>query len=217
MQLKLRVENSSVFDQSGLMILEAEPQVRSIITSGSSNKFSYRLPFPYILFIIQYTKDNYRGQTKYFYPGLYGNGLRVYGSNSPLKTLENKVFLLPNEESGLGLVCTNHDYDGKTYNSVIELANEVIGLWWGHNHSLIRRDISFEQWSSMSLEDVLSGKMKFLKFNELGYFKTTDMIENNDSDDNIRTVMRSYNKFNINTCVEQAAIMDEKWPCEKFS
>lgn len=109
----------------GMLVLESDPQIRSIFLQSQS-KNMIRVPFPYTQFVFQYykTKDG-----KYIYPGLDGVGLRIYGRKKPLSKMTDKVFALPTDMDGY--VCTDHDYDYKLYDSLFDMTQEILALWWG--------------------------------------------------------------------------------------
>ena len=164
MKLKYKQEG---YDE-GLIILESEPQFRSVFIK-SETRNSIRLPFPYLYFTIAYVKvDN-----MYQYEGYYGHGLTVYAGLKPLSSLRDKMFLLPIEMSSYGAACTNHAYDNKLYNSLFELSNEVLSLWWGSIHSVYGIDIV--SWSELSLNEL--DKIRFFKlpFYESEYLQNIEM------------------------------------------
>ena len=112
----------------GILIFESEPQIRTMLLTG--NAYSVRLPLPYLLHTVSYLKIDY----KYIYPGVLMQGLRVYCRNEPFTSLSDPVGIPPTDYGRMGVVCTNHAYDYKIYDSLKELVSEAIGLWWGTNH-----------------------------------------------------------------------------------
>ena len=126
-------------DGLGLLILEAEPQVRSIFLQ-SQTKQTIRVPFPYMQFVFQY----YKHKGKFIYPGLEGCGLRIFGTKKPIETITNKVFTLPTDMGGV--VCTDHRYDCKEYDNLFDMTQEIITLWWGTQHILHQSYYNIEGW-----------------------------------------------------------------------
>ena len=157
---------------SGRIILESEPQYRSIFVR--SNNFStIRLPFPYIYFTFKYHKSYNGVKTFYEYPGYYGRGLRICSRLTPIKSFEeDRVFLLPIENGNDGYTCTDHQYDGKNYPSVTEMVNEILSVWWGHQHVSYYSGISLKEWSLFKLEEL----------HNLNFYANTKLLESyNDS------------------------------------
>ena len=155
---------------AGTLILELEPQVRSVYAydyNTGINKM-VRLPFPHVIFVIKYRRED----KNYFYDGVSYNGLRVFGSLSPLKKTKDKIFLLPTDIERQGTVCTNHAYDRKQYKSIYELANEVINLWFGHSHHINMakpspgREILLQDWQKTTPKDLRKLKWSQFGFNQ---------------------------------------------------
>lgn len=136
----------------GLIVLESQPQLRTIFTAG--NKGTQRFAFPYLLNVICYKVS----EGKYIYPGIYGGGLRVFFRNSPMQNFTDEVFLPPIDANRYGLVCTPHDYDNKQFSSLPELVSKVITLWWNTYHVVEYK--SDPQWKDMTIEQALSCSWK---------------------------------------------------------
>jgi hypothetical protein len=149
--MKLRYHLDRKHD--GLVLLEAEPQVRSLFIY-SQTKNTMRVPLPYILFTVRYTKNG----KKVRYPGIYGSGLHVFCRIEPLTSVEDKVCLLPTDHNSRGLVCTDHGSDNKQYNSVQELVNYVVTHWWGHMHQLEYQPFGATAWHEAKLENIKKAK-----------------------------------------------------------
>lgn len=152
-------------DYKGLLVLESEPQMRNLYFNKPSTRNGYelkleRVPLPYIYFLIKYDCE----YNQCFYPGLYGAGLRVYGSLVPINSFKERVFLLPTDQERLGLVCTNHLYDGKLFDNYYELANFVMGLWWNSTHNL-RDPFLPSHWKNKKLEDLNKCKWRYIHDN----------------------------------------------------
>lgn len=107
----------------------------------------------------EYIKSQDKKKIRYFYPGVYGNGLRVYGSITPIVNFDSEVFLLPTDICNNGNVCTPHDNDGKKFKSPEELARFVISLWWNISHVIENQPFS-SSWKNKKLEDLKNGQWK---------------------------------------------------------
>lgn len=138
MLLKFHLES----DTDGLLLLQSPP-VRRVIYGNNGFKSA---DHPSLLFTIRYLKCS----NMIFFPGIYGSGLRVFATDDSFENENSKVSYYKHEFQRKGLVCTEHIYDGMKYNSVKELANHVVSLWWGHIH----------QDHSCSLKNVPSLKYK---------------------------------------------------------
>lgn len=166
--------NKNKFKPSeGILILESEPQMRTIFIH-SQCRDRVRLPFPYTLFLLKYQRTS---TGKYKYIGVYGNGLRVFGSLKPLSSMQDKIFLLPTDIERSGSVCTNHSYDNKEYDSLFEMTSEILSLWFGHVHFInanyaekayndlaVKRGlkVTIEQWENSQLDQL--DKIEWTKF-----------------------------------------------------
>lgn len=124
MNLKFKKEDTYY----GFRILEQPPCKRTIYI----NKKYVSLPFPYLYFSLRYVIRN----KKYVYQGIWGLGLQIYCSKVPINSINDQVFILPIENQRQGLVCTDHTWDGKEFDSYEKLEKAIIGLWWQSDHSL---------------------------------------------------------------------------------
>ena len=140
MRLKYHLE----LPNEGLMILEAEPQMRNLVRYCSS-QFSSRYPLPFVQFTIRYIKI----KDKFHYPGVYGSGLRITGSLKSLSSIQDNVFFLPTGDAYGGYVCTPHNLDMKGFDNLNELVNSIITLWYGCAHS-----IGCQNWHTVNLENL---------------------------------------------------------------
>lgn len=145
MRLKYHLE----LETEGILILESEPQIRNIFVYSQLGNTA-RLPFPYIEFVIRYIKDD-KGQL--YFPGVWGSGLRVYGSLKPLNSMLDDVFLLPTDDRQGGYVCTNHMYDMYKFSSLEIMTKTIISLWWNVNHMI--NQVCYNKIRNMSLEQIL--------------------------------------------------------------
>src|SRR4051812_4314376 len=124
----LRCHIDREFD--GIVILESEPQMRNIISS-SEIKNSIYVPMPYIIFTVRYKKH----KNEFIYPGVFGCGLHVHGCRKSLTSINDDVVLLPTDDYANGLVCTDHRCDNRRYDSITNLVNDVITMWWNSRHN----------------------------------------------------------------------------------
>lgn len=135
--------------------------------------------FPYVQFSISYAVVGGR----YFYLGMDGAtlcGLKVSFSSKPIFSFKSKVFNSILESPGAYFVCTPHYehkdflYDGKSFNTLEELYQEVISTYWFLNHSDYKINFSFDEWSTFSQEDILNYKFKIK--NHFKYHKFIDFL-----------------------------------------
>lgn len=149
--MKLRYHLDRKHD--GLVVVEAEPQMRSLFIY-SQMKNTMRVPLPYLIFTIRYTKNG----KKIVYPGIYGSGLHVFCRTEPLASVDDVVCLLPTDSNSRGLVCTDHGSDNKQYKSITDLVNYVVTHWWGHMHQLEYQPFHPTAWQNAKLEDIAKGQ-----------------------------------------------------------
>jgi hypothetical protein len=146
-------ENNVLQSKYGTIFVEGRPCTRTIRTE---NKF-YRLNFPYIQYLINYTVTEENGVEFYHYHGLDQRGLRMYYSTSPLIDINQKVFLPFMDAYNLGLICTPHQYDmGFKFKTIKELVEFSISVYWGmrqHETSIMKI------WKNKSVEDLLDDKI----------------------------------------------------------
>lgn len=130
----LRVLHHREEFQSGIVVLQSEPQMRTISVDEGHDTVKRTFPFPYLIFTIRYTISRTNG--KYIYHGNDGLGLYVYCRKEPMKSFDSVVLYIPTDYDTCGYVCTDHDYDDSEYDSVKELVEEVVGLWWSMIHEI---------------------------------------------------------------------------------
>lgn len=145
MRLKLHYIQKNKNKKFGMVILESAPQMRTLFTYG--NKGRACLPFPYLIHIICYSMQN----GKFIYGGVEKSGLRVFLRNSPLNTIDDVVFISPTDAENYGLVCTPHDFDHSEYDTLPELINKVITIWWNATHYIK----NVNSWLDLSLEQAV--------------------------------------------------------------
>jgi hypothetical protein len=112
----------------GIVVLEHEPQTRMLICDDE--KSIKKIHFPYIIQVIGYFRD----QEKYLYPGILSGGLRVYFNNKPLQSINDEVWFSPLDANYYGFSCTPHAYDSKIYNSLKQLTDHTVSLWFNQLH-----------------------------------------------------------------------------------
>lgn len=143
MRLKYHLE----LETEGVLILESEPQIRNIFIY-SQMRSTTRVALPYIQFVVRYIKKN----GKIYFPGVWGSGLRIYGTLSPLTSMQDEVFLLPTDKDQGGYVCTDHRYDMKRFATLEEMVRTVISFWWNTRHNIFSDNI--KQLQDISLDDL---------------------------------------------------------------
>lgn len=178
--------------QDGLVVLEAEPQLRSIFVY-SQNRNTMRVPLPYILFIVRYVKLS---SGNFSYPGIYGSGLSVYGKLKPLADMSDNVVYLPTDyESNKGLVCTEHSSDNKQFGKVTELVNFVVTHWWGHLHRIDYQPFGATAWQEAKMDQIKKGKWQ-----KAGDFRSA-LLER-----------KSYGTPEQRSIPTDAKVVDLQWP-----
>lgn len=131
----------------GLVVVQQEPQARTIW--ASSPRY---LQFPYVINIITY--DKVPGG-KVSYGGIYKTGLVVLLANKSPKTLDDTVYICPTEIGRHGLVCTPHQHDNKTFDSLNELLFFVTAMWWQIHHGNFNE---LEDWRKETAKTILERK-----------------------------------------------------------
>lgn len=127
MKIRLHKEDHG----KGLIVLESEPQIRTIFIT-SSFKYTERLAFPYVYHIIHYRIIH----GKYYYFGIYDRGLMVFMRNKPIRSINSKFCFCPLEVERFGISCTIHEKDQSKYNSIFDLIHDVISDWWQMEHQI---------------------------------------------------------------------------------
>lgn len=147
-RIKLAIKNGAKPTASthGMILLESEPQLRTILTKGVTR--TRRIPFPYVIYVVTYQKLN-KG---YIYKGIYDCGFRFFFRNSPLQNLDDDIFYSPTDSELFGLVCTPHETDNKKFKDLFSLTNTVISMWWELEHT---STFSFANWQNMKAEKAL--------------------------------------------------------------
>ena len=198
MKLKYIDEN----DSDGILILESEPQIRNLFIQ-SQTKDSIRVPFPYMQFVFRYTKR----LNKFVYHGYSGAALSILGSKKSLTSLKSKSFVIPTDTTCI--VCTDHDYDGKEYNTLFEMTQEIITLWWGTRHVIYEKtyqgSFSINDWAeekdykkvkwNIPKESGLSDSIFKNIINNMEYF---DYDYDDDDEESIPTFLKLQDKPIIN-------------------
>ena len=159
MRLKYHLKSKNLENNllEGILILESAPQMRTMNFVRQSGQDNFRVPLPYVYHVVRYFE---RGN-RFVFPGVFGSGLRVFGSLNPLKSIEDKVFLLPTDSMALGYVCTNHAWDMLDFDSLEEIVDTTIGFWWSALHSIKEgTEFNFLNWQQSTLNDL--AKINFL-------------------------------------------------------
>lgn len=151
-------------DENGVMIYEADPQMR-ILNFRRSNRGKFYVPntrervaLPYLRFMIRYIKKPDREGV--IYPGIFGSGLYVFGGKKPLVSLRDKIGYFYTDSNGI--VCTDHRMDNKKFPTKEKLAQKVITSWFGLSHLIGDKILP------ISLEEAL--KSQTLKTRTYGSF-----------------------------------------------
>ena len=140
----------------GLIILESEPQYRTIFSNSNASNVK-RIPFPFVNFIIRYEIN----ELGFYWRGIHGGGLRVYGSKESLKSSNDIAFVLPNETSRYGLVCSTHTLDYKSYKSLIDLVNMAVSNWWGLDNHIDYNPIPYKPWHHTKPEELKNAQWQY--------------------------------------------------------
>jgi len=188
--MKLRYHLDRKHD--GLVVVEAEPQVRNIFVY-SQTKNIIRVPLPYIIFAVRYTKNGH----KVVYPGIYGSGLHVFCRTEPITKADDRVCFLPTDSRSLGLVCTEHSSDNKSFKSLKELVNYVVTHWWGHLHMVEYQPFGATAWQEAKFENLHKAQ-----WTDAGYFHKALHIQ------------KSYGQPNERKIPSDADFTDLPWPAD---
>lgn len=149
----------SSFDGGGLIILEFLPQYRTVFTNNGvdhhNSSFTRKLAFPFLYFIISYSKikeDHYEVIFR-------GIGCR----NAPLKTMEDQIFHVPIPHTGNP---THLCQPSKKYrfNNLSDMLEDTVINFWGskfiyqfYNFKIKNKTIkSYEEWETLSPIDMLN-------------------------------------------------------------
>lgn len=133
----------------GFVVVQSPPQTRTILTSFRPR----RLALPYLIQIVGYARKD----KKFYYNGIFGQGLIVLFANKPIESLDSEVYICPLEGFREGLCCTPHQYDGQLFKTKEELVSFATGIWWGITHEELYYDSTEKssQWLRTSQEDIL--------------------------------------------------------------
>jgi hypothetical protein len=179
----------------GLLILETEPQVRTMFIY-SQNKDTMRVPLPHLIFVVRYIKTD----TGFKYPGVAGSGLFVYGKFTPLNKISDGVVYLPTDKNRFGQVCTKHSSDNRIYGTINDLVNRVLTLWFSHVHYLEYDPfLSSGGWSNASLENLSKGDWLTVRNFHQFFLETT---------------LFPYGDKSHREIPENAELIDAVWPIE---
>ena len=152
--MKLRYYLDRKKENDGLIVLEADPQMRRLLIYSQNSQSKY-VPLPYVYFTVRFTKDPLGG---FRYPGVYGAGLHVYCSPTPIKAITDSVCYMPTDQyPNNGVVCTTHSYDKKKFDTIPELVNTVIGIWFGLVHNQDYQPFK-DPWQQVKLDSISNGK-----------------------------------------------------------
>lgn len=147
MKIVYEYENGS----EGAVVVQSDPQTRTIWANGGK-----MVNFPYLVQIITY--DKVPGN-KFSYGGIYKTGLVVLFANKPIQSLEDTVYICPTEIPRYGLVCTPHQYDNKTFDTLESLIFFVTGLWWQIEHYYLYANgdgQASSRWQRATTDEVLT-------------------------------------------------------------
>lgn len=144
-----------------LSIYEINPQKRVIITN--SNKYFSSHEFPYMYFVVKSTKKD----NGYQYGGLWAGGLSLFCSRTRIKSFEDPVYLLPMEKQRNGAVCTDHNHDGKIFETNKELELFIIDSWWKLEHTFQIKSEKLNIFSPVNLkgQTIKAGLLEVLNLN----------------------------------------------------
>lgn len=196
--------------QDGLIVLESEPQVRSLFINSQVRNM-IRVPLPHMIFIVRYEK---KPNGMFSYPGIYGSGLHIYGKSTSLSDFSDDVFLLPTDSQEFynGMICTNHSSDNKEFDSITKLVNHVITLWWGHSHT-----IGYQPFGNTPWHEVFLDQGKFVKkISNSGVEKIKILKSYWKKQKNLRKSLgksKQYGEMNQRCIPDDAKILDLNWPC----
>ncbi|MEI8270038.1 MAG: hypothetical protein WCG45_01590 [bacterium] len=162
-------------EKYGFILLEHEPCYRTIDAwSREYVHINRRFPFPYVQYLICYTRKN----NEYFFHSFQDGGFRVYFSDKPLENLEQKVSCPWVEGKYLnsirnGMICTTHEFDPDVTNSgkivykksskkLFDIVDYQIATFWGMEHSLDNGPDFSKGFKEAKLEEICGENFKKL-------------------------------------------------------
>jgi hypothetical protein len=118
----------NVVVENNVLILESKPQIRTIfnLKTMKPNKAS----FDYLIHVFQFIKY----EDNYIYLGVANRSFSTFQSDKSLETLDSPVHLSFTDTKFNGLVCLNHEDDGRIFNNREELVDFLLKQWWGMYH-----------------------------------------------------------------------------------
>lgn len=132
--LPYRLKVDPRWSWNGVSVLEYRPGWRTVRVSGRS----YRLPFPYMLFVVFAVKSDIADKPYEF------NCLHVAYRNEPLTSVEDMVYtgFLPNQGGGSRL-CLGRVR--RYYKTLDDMARHIIGCFWASRFAA-HEEFMFHEW-----------------------------------------------------------------------
>lgn len=113
---------------------------------GSYRWKMQRVALPYLYHILYLHKER---NSNYRYEGM--PQLQIFCRNSPLLSLNDRLFRFPLEEDIQ--VCTPHEFDGIHSPDLDKLSQQVMGIWYGMRNPAIYR--YYEDFKDYDLEKIV--------------------------------------------------------------
>jgi hypothetical protein len=114
--------------ENNVLILESEPQTRTIFARGSYP--TAQAKFDYLIHVFQFL--NYK--EKCIYLGVANRSFSVFQSDKSLESLNDNVKLSFTDTKLNGLACLNHADDFQAFPSKEKLIDFLLKQWWGMHH-----------------------------------------------------------------------------------
>jgi hypothetical protein len=124
--------------------------------------------------------------------------------------MSDVVFVPPTDLQRSGLVCTPHEYDGKTYKDFPSLANDIITLWWNTLHQFQN-----QQWADIAnVEDVLKFNWGYCDY---AIVPTASLLDALKFAEHMK--MRRNNQYGSKEIYPPAdsVLVNESWPPKKIT
>ncbi|MEI8269802.1 MAG: hypothetical protein WCG45_00375 [bacterium] len=123
----------------GCIVLESAPANRTVYC-GNTTKGIDNLNFPFVQFVICYTTTS--NKTKYVFHNIHDRGLRIFFKESPLKSLDDKIFYPWHDYARKGCICIDHKNDGRLFDSFFDLVNFYTSSYFSLSHYSLGQDVN---------------------------------------------------------------------------
>ncbi|RTK96128.1 MAG: hypothetical protein EKK64_04825 [Neisseriaceae bacterium] len=142
---------------AGCIVLESDPSNRTVYFNNTTKGID-NLNFPFVQFVICYTTK--LNKTKYIFHNIHDRGLRIFFKESPLKSLDDKVFYPWHDYYRKGCICIDHRNDGRLFDSFFDLVDFFTSSYFSLSHSslgqnvnqLLKQELTFDRLKEIDAE-----------------------------------------------------------------